>query len=960
VTSVDSDGDTYNLATASPQTIEVTFSENIVNTPTIAVSGSDQTVNNCGDADSKTFCFDYAIPASTEATETVQISGAQDAATNTMLDDSTHTFTVDTRAPVITINNPDTTWAQSKTITASTGEGTLYQSVTTGSVCDDTLTFVSYASITFISESDNGKKVCYKAVDTASNTVYSLSNAIAGIDTTAPTIDAHGNVVEEATSSSGAVVTYTSPATHDAVDGDGTATCAPVSGSTFTLGDIIVTCSAVDAAGNHAIQTTFNVHVVDTTAPTIDNVVDIVAEATGPSGASVTIILPTSHDAVDGDLVSSCDYSTGTFALGVTTVTCTKTDAAGNIATPEVFTVTVEDTTPPVITLTGANPQTLEAKTAYVELGATASDNYDGDISGSIVIDATNVNMNLVGTYTVTYDVTDAHGNNAVRKSRTVNVVDTTKPVITLLGTAPVTIEIHSTYTDAGATALDNYDGDITSSIVTVNPVDINTVGTYTITYNVVDAHSNAAVQVTRTVNVVDTTPPTCSIVSPANNAYLKGSEVIEIHASDSGSGIFSVEWSLDNQAWIATTLDNGSYVATWDTAGVADGSYYIHARALDNVGLEFYDPVLVIVDNTPPLITVVSPANITYTTSSVELSFSVNEATASLTYSLDGGANETATNKTISGLSNGVHNLIIYASDLAGNKNSTEIYFTVSVDSSAGQTATQPSNSGIFYGATISSENVQTQSPTATSKVIVNNGKTIIRSPKLEVDSICEETIIPDSIEMLNHEESKTFTVNFDCKGISFGEYPVTYTLKSNTGKVIASKTYTLTISETGIKIPSVVILDLSLPSLSLGETKDASVTIENTGDGNTNGNVSLNVPDGLSISPFLIPFYLLAGEKKTVSFEVTANAPAGPAQVDIFTGFASLFNFGDQNNKKINVSVDYETPTGMATVSRTANISINPKIESLLLPLLIATAIVSSIYYYMKRIKNNLKKDE
>ena len=78
----------------------------------------------------------------------------------------------------------------------------------------------------------------------------------------------------------------------------------------------------------------------------------------------------------------------------------------------------------------------------------------------------------------MTYNVTDANGNVAVEVTRTVNVVDTTLPVITLTGESTVTIEVDSTYTDAGATATDNYDGDITSSIVTVNPVDATTVGT--------------------------------------------------------------------------------------------------------------------------------------------------------------------------------------------------------------------------------------------------------------------------------------------------------------------------------------------------------------------------------------------------------------------------------------------------------------------------------------------------
>ena len=105
---------------------------------------------------------------------------------------STHTFTVepsDTTAPTITITEPNTNSAQSKTITASVSDGTLTQSITTGSVCDETLTpFEDYSATVFNSESDNGKKVCYKAIDSANNIAYQLSSAISGIDKTAPTI----------------------------------------------------------------------------------------------------------------------------------------------------------------------------------------------------------------------------------------------------------------------------------------------------------------------------------------------------------------------------------------------------------------------------------------------------------------------------------------------------------------------------------------------------------------------------------------------------------------------------------------------------------------------------------------------------------------------------------------------------------------------------------------------------
>jgi hypothetical protein len=79
---------------------------------------------------------------------------------------------------------------------------------------------------------------------------------------------------------------------------------------------------------------------------------------------------------------------------------------------------------------------------------------------------------------------------------------DTTPPVIARLGEATVNLTVGDSYEDAGATALDETDGDITSSIVTVNPVNTAVANTYTVTYNVIDTALNPAVEVTRTVIV--------------------------------------------------------------------------------------------------------------------------------------------------------------------------------------------------------------------------------------------------------------------------------------------------------------------------------------------------------------------------------------------------------------------------------------------------------------------------
>jgi hypothetical protein len=87
-------------------------------------------------------------------------------------------------------------------------------------------------------------------------------------------------------------------------------------------------------------------------------------------------------------------------------------------------------------------------------------------------------------------------------------------------------------------------------------------------------------------------------------------------------------------------------------------------------------------VDTTPPSIFVLSPENTTYDAANVTLNFTVSEAASQVSYVLDGGENLTvAGNTTLTGLSTGVHNVTVYATDIAGNIGALEtIYFNVDV----------------------------------------------------------------------------------------------------------------------------------------------------------------------------------------------------------------------------------------------------------------------------------------
>jgi hypothetical protein len=124
--------------------------------------------------------------------------------------------------------------------------------------------------------------------------------------------------------------------------------------------------------------------------------------------------------------------------FGENTITCTATDATGNYTSAS-YVIDVIDETDPTITLNGLASITLEAGLdTYIEQGATAVDNVDGDLTSAIVITGA-VDTSTVGTYTIYYDVSDNQGLHAVTVTRRVNVVDTIAPVITA-PTSPIEI----------------------------------------------------------------------------------------------------------------------------------------------------------------------------------------------------------------------------------------------------------------------------------------------------------------------------------------------------------------------------------------------------------------------------------------------------------------------------------------------------------------------------------------
>lgn len=238
----------------------------------------------------------------------------------------------------------------------------------------------------------------------------------------------------------------------------------------------------------------------------------------------------------------------------------------------------IPDTTAPVITLNGASTINLTVGDPYSELGATATDNIDGNLTSSIITSGT-VNTATAGTYTVTYSVSDA-ANNSASITRTVIVsepaADTTPPVITLNGSSTINLTVGDSYSELGANATDDTDGNITSSIVISGSVNTALAGTYIITYSVSDTANNSA-STTRTVIVSE--PSSGSTTVLHEGFFESGWD----GWSDGGSDCFRYSGSRSYEGSYSIRIRDNS------GTGSAMTSAAFNLTSYDSVVIEFY-----------------------------------------------------------------------------------------------------------------------------------------------------------------------------------------------------------------------------------------------------------------------------------------------------------------------------------------------------------------------------------
>ena len=302
-----------------------------------------------------------------------------------------------------------------------------------------------------------------------------------GVTTTPPmTISCPPNQEVDATSVDGAVISYASATATDIVPIVRLFSYSKSSGSAFPLGVTTVNVIGVDATDNTTTASfTVTVHATtnngpDTTPPVVFPPANIVLEATSSAGAFLLASSFGTASALDDVTHSSSmtitynHAATEKFPIGVTTVTASATDEANNTGTAT-FTVTVRDTTPPVVV-----PPSNIVIEAISPAGALVPGSSFGTASAmDAVTPSTLLNITYnhaatetfpIGITTVIASATD-EANNTGTATFTVTVHDTTKPVVT----PPPNLVVEATSVQGAVVA--NFGSASTTDAVTQNPV---------------------------------------------------------------------------------------------------------------------------------------------------------------------------------------------------------------------------------------------------------------------------------------------------------------------------------------------------------------------------------------------------------------------------------------------------------------------------------------------------------
>jgi autotransporter-associated beta strand protein len=503
---------------------------------------------------------------------------------------SNATLTVqDTLAPVITINGANPLYVECHGAYTDPGASALDAcvgsvAVTTNGTVNTTVTGTN--TITYTANDGNGN-------------TGSATRTVIVRDTTPPAIVYYfTNLTLSTTSTNCQALLPDLTGTNyiialDICSSSVTVTQNPPANTWLPLGTNQVVLTAFDSS-NNATNSTNTVVVADQTAP----VITLLGASPLTNECHGAFVDPgaTAWDNCSGVVSVSTNSTVDPNTVGVYTIAYVAGDAAGNTTTNTRL-VYVVDTTPPVVTLNGANPMAVECHSGFIDPGASANDACAGSLSVSV---SGAVNANAPGTYTLTYSATDPSGNTG-STNRTVIVQDTTPPQITywftnlVLSAASSNCQV-SLPDLTGTNYIIAVDTCSSSVTVTQNPP-LGTVLSYGTTNEVVltalDASGNAAYS-TNTVVVAEGAAPVIT-AQPQSLTNLVGTDAAFTVAATS-CGPVSYQWYLNTDALADET---NATLTVADVQLTDAGSYTV---TLANAAGSSTSAVAVLTANQPPV----------------------------------------------------------------------------------------------------------------------------------------------------------------------------------------------------------------------------------------------------------------------------------------------------------------------------------------------------------------------
>ncbi len=511
-----------------------------------------------------------------------------DAATRSVTDEFDVVVTDDEDPAINCVANPQNRNTDTDECTYTTigteFNPTLFSDNCPGSTISNNLTGTS--SLAGYVFSEGTTNVIWTVTDAVGHTATCNFNVVI-TDTQDPTITCSGAQTQTADAGvCNAAVTVTGPATGDncgvaSVINDYTGT-ANASG-TYPVGTTTVTWTVTDIHGN-TNTCTQNITVTDDEDPTItcSGAQTQTADA-GVCNAAVTVTGPATGDncgvaSVINDYTGTANAS-GTYPVGTTTVTWTVTDIHGNTNTCT-QNITVTDDEDPTITCSGAQTQTADAGVCNAAVTVTGPATGDNCGVASVINDYTGT-ANASGTYpvgttTVTWTVTDIHGNTNTC-TQNITVTDDEDPTITCSGAqtqtadagvcnAAVTVTGPATGDNCGvASVINDYTG-------TANASGTYPVGTTTVTWTVTDIHGNTNT-CTQNITVTDDEDPTitCSGAQSqtADAGVCNAAVTVTGPATGDNCGVASVINDYTGTANASGTYPVGTTTVTWTVTDI-------------------------------------------------------------------------------------------------------------------------------------------------------------------------------------------------------------------------------------------------------------------------------------------------------------------------------------------------------------------------------------------------------